>query len=258
MSKVKIAAVIPARMASSRDPGKPLIDVEGLPMIEHVRRRTLMCDSFSDVVVATCDRDIFDTVKQYGGEVIMTSIEHEMASDRVAEAAESLNCTHVVNVQGDEILILPEDLSRMVEAISKSPEKMYWNATASIDSESELANTSIVKCVLTNNKKVMYCSRDFSLLKTTDGFKPLNIILGIMGYTRKSLNKFQELPRTPLEVTQSIDQLRIIESGLELLSVSFSAGYLGINEPREVEVVKKILETDERQKQVLDQILNSY
>ena len=79
-----------------------------------------------------------------------------------------------------------------------------------------------------------------------------------MGYTRKSLNKYKELPRTPLEVTQSIDQLRIIENGLELLSVSFSAGYLGINEPQEVEIVKKILETDERQKQVLDQILNSY
>ena len=79
-----------------------------------------------------------------------------------------------------------------------------------------------------------------------------------MGYTRKSLNKFKDLPRTPLEVSQSIDQFRIIEHGLELLSVSFSAGYLGINEPREVEIVKKILETDERQKQVLDQILNSY
>ena len=79
-----------------------------------------------------------------------------------------------------------------------------------------------------------------------------------MGYTRKSLNKYKELPRTPLEVTQSIDQLRIIENGLGLLSVLFSAGYLGINEPREVEIVKKILEIDERQKQVLDQILNSY
>ena len=150
---MNILGIIPARMGSSRYPGKPMIDIEGLPMIEHVRRRTCLCDDFSDVEVATCDREIFDIIKYYGGKVIMTSIDHAMASDRVAEAAESLNCTHIVNVQGDEILILPEDLSRMVEAISKSPEKMYWNATASIASETELVNTSIVKCVLTNNNK---------------------------------------------------------------------------------------------------------
>lgn len=258
MKDVQIAAVIPARMASNRYPGKPLIEVEGLPMIEHVRRRTLMCGGFSDVVVATCDQEIFDAVKQFRGKVLMTSAEHIMASDRVAEAAEHLDCTHVINVQGDEILVLPEDLAVMVDAINSSPEKLYWNATASIETEEELGDTSIVKCVLTAHEKIMYCARDFSSLEPTDGFDPVHKILGILGYTRESLNSYKDLPRTPLEVSQSIDQSRIIENDLELLSVPFSAGYPCINEPREVETVKKILKSNKKQKQVLHQILTSY
>ena len=80
MNEVKIAAIIPARMASSRYPGKPLIEIEGLPMIEHVRRRTIMCPGFSDVVVATCDKESFDVVKGYNGNVMMTSEDHIMCS----------------------------------------------------------------------------------------------------------------------------------------------------------------------------------
>ncbi len=103
MNKVEIVAIIPTRMDSSRYPGKPLIEIEGLPMIEHVRRRALLCSGFSHVVVATCDPVIRKTVEKFGGTVIMTSNKHIMASDRVAEATEHLDCTHVVNVQGDEI-----------------------------------------------------------------------------------------------------------------------------------------------------------
>ncbi|MDP3768387.1 MAG: NTP transferase domain-containing protein, partial [Dehalococcoidia bacterium] len=110
MATTKIAAIIPARMASSRFPGKPLLDVRGLPMVEHVRRRAELCGRFSDVVVATCDWEIAAAVERFGGRCVMTSASHPGATDRVAEAAAALDCTHVVNVQGDELLILPEDL----------------------------------------------------------------------------------------------------------------------------------------------------
>ena len=95
MSDIKIAAVIPARMGSSRYPGKPLLEIEGLSMIEHVRRRTLLCDSLDNVVVATCDKEIFDEVSKYGGNVVMTSDDHIMATDRVSEASKNLNCSHI-------------------------------------------------------------------------------------------------------------------------------------------------------------------
>ena len=100
LSKTRVAAIIPARMASSRFPGKPLLEVRGLPMVEHVRRRALLCKEFSEVVVATCDREIAVAVERHGGVVVMTSSAHKAASDRVAEAMEGLQCTHVVNVQG--------------------------------------------------------------------------------------------------------------------------------------------------------------
>jgi len=256
MKEVKVAAIIPARMASSRYPGKPLIEIEGLPMIEHVRRRTIMCPGFSDVVVATCDKEIFDVVKGYNGNVMMTSEDHIMATDRVAEAAETLDCSHVVNVQGDEILILPDDLSMMVETITSYPENSYWNAISKIENDKELADSSIVKCIITTQKKIMYCSRDFSSLYLNSSFEPVRKVLGILGYTRDSLLSYASLPRTPLETSQSIDQSRIIENDFDLFSVLFSDGYPGINEPREAEVVKEILRTNRKQKEVLKQILH--
>ena len=147
MNNLEIAAVIPARMASTRYPGKPLIEIEGLPMIEHVRRRVLLCDKFSDVVVATCDNEIKVAIEEYGGTVIMTSDRHIMASDRVAEAVEILDCSHVINVQGDEILVMPDDLERMVVAIYARPEIEYWNAIAPIEKHVELEDTAIVNFI---------------------------------------------------------------------------------------------------------------
>jgi 3-deoxy-manno-octulosonate cytidylyltransferase (CMP-KDO synthetase) len=102
-----IVAVIPARMGSSRFPGKPLAGILGLPMIEHVYRRTAMCDMLQDVYVATCDQEIHDVVDRFGGRAMMTSPSHERASDRVAEAAQHLQADIIVMVQGDEPMTVP-------------------------------------------------------------------------------------------------------------------------------------------------------
>ena len=134
MSKVNVAAIIPARMDSSRYPGKPLIEIEGLPMIEHVRRRALMCTEFSEVLVATCDKEIKDTVEFYGGSVLMTKDTHIVATERIVEAIQRVDCTHVVNVQGDEILILPSDLKLMVKAIENESDGDVWNAVGKVTS----------------------------------------------------------------------------------------------------------------------------
>ena len=103
----KVVGVIPAHLNSVRFPNKILFPFHNLPMIEHVRRRALLCHDFSEVVVGTCDQEIFDIIRKFGGDVVMTSPDHTMASDRVAEVAHFLDCSHVVNVQGDEILTIP-------------------------------------------------------------------------------------------------------------------------------------------------------
>ena len=254
MTDIKISAVIPARMASTRYPGKPLIEIQGLPMIEHVRRRTLLCGGLSDVVVTTCDTEILEAVETFGGRVLMTSKEHIMASDRVAEAALELDCTHVINVQGDEILVMPDDLRNMVESIHANPECQYWNAIARIEKPAELNDTSIVKCVISNTGRILYCARDFSHLNLKNSFEPVRKLLGVLGYTRESLFAFSRLNRTPLEQSQSIDQSRIIEHEIPLLSVPFKKGYPGINDPREERMVRKFFQSDPIQISFLKEI----
>lgn len=254
--EIRIAAVIPARMASSRFPGKPLINVRGLPMIEHVRRRTLLCEGFSEVVVATCDRDIADTVTSYRGKVVMTSTAHPTATDRVAEAVQALECSHVVNVQGDEILVLPRDLDTMVRAVQDSPEERVWNAVARIEDPAELGDRSIVKCVVSATGRIVFCAREFSRLPLDPktGFEPARKILGVMAYRRDFLPTYLGLARGPLEQAESLDQSRMLEHDIPFPSVLFSRGYLGINEPREVEIVQRYLADDPLQQAILEEL----
>ena len=256
MNDIKVAAIIPARMASSRLLGKPLIEFEGIPMIEHVRRRVFLCESFSEVIVATCDAIIQETVEAFGGRVVMTSNEHIMASDRVAEVAMNLDCTHVINVQGDEILVMPDDLSSMISSILVAPEVQYWNAIAPIENREELVETSIVKCIISNTGRILYCARNFAHLNLNKTFEPVRKILGILGYSRESLLAFSQLSRTLLEISQSIDQLRIIEHEIPLLGVPFKKGYSGINDSREEQIVRQTLQEDSAQRSILGKILS--
>lgn len=255
-NRVKVAAVIPARMASSRFPGKPLVEIRGLPMIEHVRRRALLCGKFTEVVVATCDEEISRAVGQAGGRVIMTSAGHPAATDRVAEAAQQLDCTHVMNIQGDEILVLPEDLERMVSAIQELPDLEYWNAVARIEEKSELGNHSIVKCTVSRSERILYCSRDFSSLMRLEKqrYDPVRKVLGILGFRKDALQKYIRLDRTPLETSESLDQSRVLEHDLPLQGVLFHRGYIGINQPEEVELVQACMDQDPRQRTILQEL----
>ncbi|MFA5974909.1 MAG: 3-deoxy-manno-octulosonate cytidylyltransferase [Elusimicrobiota bacterium] len=256
MTSTKIAAVIPARMGSSRFPGKPLLEIAGLPMVEHVRRRALMSGTFSDVVVATCDAEIQQAIEGFGGRVIMTKASHPGATDRVAEAVSHLSCTHVVNVQGDEVLVLPEDLRTITQTIAAAPDAPAWNAIAPIASAKELADRSIVKCIASCGNRILYCSRDFSRLPfKNQGFDPVHIILGLVAFRRDFLTTFCQLPRTAAETLESIDQNRIIEHDHDLRGILLSRGYPGINEPREAEQVNRLLKEDELQQAVLQQLL---
>lgn len=252
----KISAIIPARMASSRLPGKPLIDIHGLPMIEHVRRRTEMCPGFSGVYVATCDREIADVVERAGGVALMTSPSHPAATDRVAEAARQIDCTHVVNVQGDEILVRPEDLSAMVRSIEADPTGEAWNAVARIETAEELADAAIVKCLVSRSNRVLFATRDLTNLPLAPPeFAPAKKILGILGYSRPFLDRYLGLPRTLIETMLSVDQSRMLEHDIVLQGVDFARGYPGINETREMIAVLDIIERDPEQRVLLAETL---
>ena len=257
MKRVRIAAIIPARMASSRFPGKPLLEVRGLPMVEHVRRRTCLCRGLSEVLVATCDPEIATMIEGYGGTCLMTSPAHPSASDRVAQAMQQLDCTHVINVQGDEILILPSDLERMVAAIEAEPDMSAWNAVAPIEEAAELNDPSIVKGVVSVSGRILFCSRHFPALAASlqDGTEPIRKILGVLGYRRDVLERYLTLARTPLEMAEAIDQSRLLEHDITVRGVTFPKGYVGINERHELEVVQDYLTRDPRQQLVLQEVL---
>lgn len=249
MTSNKIAAVIPARMASTRYPGKPLLVIEGLPMIEHARRRALLCQKFSEVVVATCDQKIADCIQSHGGKVILTSPTHHVATERIVEACNHLDCTHVVNVQGDEVLVLPEDLNRLVQAINQNPAGPVWNAIAAIENQADREDPSIVKCLLSKGDRLLFCSRHFSF--ATQVFQ----VVGILAYTCSLLKNFNHLKPTPLEKRESIEQLRFLEHDLPIQGVRFAKSYPGINTPAEAQKVKVILQNDPQQQAILKQIL---
>jgi 3-deoxy-manno-octulosonate cytidylyltransferase (CMP-KDO synthetase) len=189
----------------------------------------------------------------------MTSAAHVAATDRVAEAVQHLDCTHVVNVQGDEILILPDDLRKLAETINASPSAQAWNAIAPIETPDEMQDRSVVKCVVSGSNRILFCARDFSRLAAgaSSGFHPVCRILGILAFDRDFLGRYLKLPRTPIEVGESIDQSRIVEHDIVLQGVPFSRGYPGINEPREVTLVEDILRQDSRQRDLLHEILAS-
>ena len=254
MKKNKIIAVIPSRMNSRRFPGKPLINVNGLPMIEHVRRRVLMCKNLESVVVATCDKSIYNTVKSFGGNVMMTSRKHKMASDRVSEVVKKFNCSHVINVQGDEILVKPKELEKLIDKINNDPLNDFWNVIAPLKNVKDLRDKDIVKCVISESGNIIYCSR---ILEKKDIFRykgSISIILGILAYSKKGIIKFNQFKRTNIESIESIDQMRIIENDQKLKSCKFKFAYPGINTQAEKVKVMKILSSDNSQRQILKKI----
>ena len=256
VNSMKVIAVIPARLASSRFPQKILFDIHGLPMIEHVRRRALLCKELNDVIIATCDVEIANIIKSYGGKVIMTSDNHKNGTSRVAEAIQDYDCTHALLLQGDEPLLLPRHVNKILEAMKSRPDIESWNATGFINSNDELERHSFVKCSVLKNNKIFNCFRKtpyVSKLEIQQKF--VRKMLGIICFKKDFLLNLNQLDNTPVELAESIEQMRIIESEFSLYSVDVNPSLPSINEPHEVNIVLDCLENDEEQKILLDQIL---
>jgi len=255
---MKIAAVIPARLSSTRFPRKVLLPITGIPMVEHVRRRALMCSSISEVFVATCDEEIADVVRGYGGRVIMTSEKHVNGTSRVAEAITSIDCTHVLLLQGDEPVFLPRHVADLICAATDSPRVDAWNVVAALDSEDELDKSSFVKCAINSKNKILYCFR------RTPHFSNFNIqrkfvrkLLGMIVYRKDFLLELNNLPVSLIEDSESIEQMRIIESGYEFRCVEVTPSLPSINVPDEVQIVLDLLEVDKEQQVLLRAVIEA-
>jgi 3-deoxy-manno-octulosonate cytidylyltransferase (CMP-KDO synthetase) len=253
---MKIVAVIPAHLASVRFPRKILFQIHGLPMIEHVRRRALLSPAIADLYVATCDEEIAAAVRGFGGKVIMTANTHSNGTTRVAEAIQSIDCSHVMLLQGDEPLLLPRHLDVFAQVIESDAAGDAWNATGPIEHADELDRHSFVKCAITRTGRILHCFRrspGYSAFEKQQTF--IRKILGIIAYRRDFLLELTRLPPAVIEQAEFIEQMRILENGFGLKSVPVSPSLPSINEPQEADIVLNYLRDNDEQRELLEKVL---
>lgn len=218
---MKVLALIPARLASTRFPNKPLAQILEKSMLQHIVERVQLCKEIDQVAVATCDQEIIDHIQGLGHQAIMTSDRHERASDRCAEAVSKIEVAHktnydiVVMVQGDEPMTDPRMLSDVLRPFADDPNLQVVNLYADIQ-PSEFASTNCVKVVIDLVGNALYMSRA-PIPVSMDGIeRPSGKQLGLIAFRRQALQKFTELTPTPLEVNESVDMLRFLEHGIEI------------------------------------------
>ena len=254
---MRILGVLPARMAATRFPNKPMALIQGMPMIGHCYFRSKMCGELDEVYVATCDVEIRDYIEGVGGKAVMTSNVHERATERSAEAMLNIeretNCEPfdiVVMIQGDEPLVDPEMIQEAIVPI-KDGGAVVSNLMAYLDTQEDRDNPNHVKVALDLERNALYFSREpIPSNKKYSGKIEAYRQLGLIAFTRESLLKFVALPATPLEIIESVDMNRLIENRIpiKMTATNFKAD--------SVDTLEDLRRVDE--KMSLDTLVNSY
>lgn len=256
-----VVAIIPARYASSRFPGKPLVEIAGKPMIQWVYERTRLASGVARVLVATDDARILQVVQRFGGDAMMTSPSHPTGTDRLAEVAAMLDAELIVNVQGDEPLIEPAAIDAALRPFADTPTLMMSTLRGPIASVDELFDISITKVVTDHQDFALYFSKA-PIPYHRDEWGPLTSMIprlrlsrgtppilgwrhiGLYVYRRTFLLEFARLPQTPLERLEKLEQLRAIEHGYRIKVVPTQYVSIGVDTPEDVAKVGRLLRGD--------------
>ncbi|MFO8006806.1 MAG: 3-deoxy-manno-octulosonate cytidylyltransferase [Candidatus Brocadiia bacterium] len=242
---MRAAVIIPARYASTRLPGKPILEealrVTGKYIIQHVYERAARAPSAGRVIVATDDRRIADAVEQFGGEARMTSPAHTCGTERIAEVAADLDHPVIVNVQGDEPEILPEQVEAVIELLAEHEDAAMGTLACPIETEAEWRDPNAVKVVLDADGRALYFSR--SPIPHLRGYAgppadaPARLLrhLGIYSYRRGFLLKYTDLPPSPLEQAEKLEQLRALAAGHTIRVALTEHRGVGIDTPQDLE-----------------------
>lgn len=237
----KVVAVIPARYASTRFPGKPLADLIGRPLIEHVYRRVSDCRQVGTVIVATDDERINKAVEAFGGRVQMTNAAHVSGTDRVAEVARGLDCEIVVNVQGDEPLIEPAMIEEALQPFADHHVQM-GTLRRRLDDSQEFASPNVTKVVIDRDGNALYFSRT-PIPYRRDPDAPLDAWkhVGLYVYRRRFLLDFARMAPTALERQEALEQLRALEHGIKIRVVETRHNSISVDTPEDLEKVRRLL-----------------
>jgi len=247
---LKVTVIIPARYASTRFEGKPLAMLLGKPMIQHVFERSLEANAVDRVIVATDDDRIFDAVKSFGGEAVMTSASHACGTDRLAEVAAGLDSDLIVNVQGDEPLIYPQMIESAVDALIDAPLASMSTLKYKITDVVDINSPSVVKVVVDRDDFALYFSRHAvpfnrdGVNKDGVGGSDMPVYykhVGLYVYRSDFLMKFAKMESTPLERAEKLEQLRALENGFRIKVVTTEYDTIGVDEPQDLIKAEEIL-----------------
>lgn len=243
--------IIPARMASTRFPGKPLARICGVPMIGHVYHRCKMSNTLSEVYIATCDEAIRAYAASIGAPCIMTADTHERATDRTAEAMLKIESTTgrgtdiVVMIQGDEPMVFPEMIDQAMAPMLVEPSLDVVNLMADIESVEEFEDPNEVKVVVDNCNNALYFSREpIPSRKKGVADVPMRKQVCIMPFRRDYLLHFNAMAQTPLEIIESVDMMRVLENGGQVRMVPTAYKTWSVDTPQDLAYVEQKMHDD--------------
>jgi 3-deoxy-manno-octulosonate cytidylyltransferase (CMP-KDO synthetase) len=241
---MKAIGVIPARFASTRFPGKVLALIQGKPMIEHVWMRAKGCRELSDVLIACDDEKVLKTAQAFGAKAVMTSPDHPSGSDRIAEAVGKLDFDIVVNIQGDEPFIESSVIDGLVIALRNDPKASMATVIKEIKDEADIKNPNVVKAVIDVNHYALYFSRspipydrNATHQPETKYFKHL----GLYAYRKDFLMSYKDWPKSSLEMTEQLEQLRVLEAGHKIKTIETDVETIAVDTPEDLAKIERFV-----------------
>ena len=251
MNKTGIA--IPVRMASTRLPNKPLLEISGLPMIAHVWNRAILAAGNDQVVIATPDQIIKEYMESLGARVFLSRENHENGTSRIAELSKYIEWENYVVLQGDEPLILPSTLEMLIQACERVQNR-FINTISKIENVSDIEDESVVKCAINNSNQVMFFFRKNPLINNAKlSENMLYKVNGLFSVDNKILQNLKKLPIGKLESSQSIEQFRLLENKLLVDTLIVPSSFSSVNTKKELEKVISLMETNKQQSNILSQ-----
>ncbi len=249
---MNIIGIIPARMASTRFPNKPMVNILGMPMIGHCLKRSLLCKLLKDVYVATCDKIIYDYIESIGGNVIMTLDTHERASDRTAEAMLKIEkkigkkIDIVVLLQGDEPMTNASMIESAVKPLLEDSHLKITNLYTKIGSIEEFENPNEVKVVISREGNALYFSREpIPSRKKGVTNVPMYKQVCVIPFKRDFLLEYNKMEQTDLEIIESVDMLRVLENGIKIKMVYIQEDNFSVDTEEDLENVVELMKKDE-------------
>ncbi len=245
---MKILALIPARMGSSRFPGKPMAPILGKPMIGHVYERVSKSPLLTLTAVATCDKEIHDYIVSIGGVAVMTGSEHERASDRCAEALVKLEESRrerydiVVMVQGDEPMTHPDMIAEAIQPLLDDPHVQTVNLLGKIHDVAEFEDRNCIKVVCDLQGNALYFSREPIPTRAKMAKVPMGKQVCIIPFRRDFLLKYTRMASTPLEITESVDMMRILEHGMKVRMAPTRHSTRAVDTPEDLREVERLMQ----------------